>query len=481
MKITQERRTVMTVMTTITTGKVSGRTMDGVTAFTGIPFAKSPFGPLRFGAPAPVEPWEGTFDATRFGPIPPQGPSLPGMSQWRPADGLDCLTVNVWSPDPGGGGLPVMVWIYGGAYVTGGSSSPDYDGARLAGEGVVVVSFNYRVGFEGYAQVEGAPANRALLDQLAALRWVRDNIAAFGGDPGNVTIFGESAGAGSVACLMAMPSASGLFHRAIAQSVPSVTYTPALAARVSAAIMRGVGGSPYDSDPEQLVAASSTFVHRELVGDVATWGPLGISAVPFAPVVDGEVLPDTPWNALADGASGDVELIVGFNRDEFKLFQALADGRPGDVRPALETAAPSGADLVYRGEDAYAALMSDWLFRMPSALLADAHTGTTFCYELTWEPTALGACHGLDVHLTFGNLGTPLAVMLTGGSPEAEGLSAQFRTAWTRFATTGDPGWPQYEPKAAITHLFDVESADAPDPEAASRALWSTSGFPVTD
>lgn len=468
----------------ISAGAVSGRTKDGITSFTGIPFAKPPFGPLRFAAPVPVEPWEGTFEATEFGPMPPQPVLQLGTPEWRAADGLDCLTVNVWTPDPGGSGLPVMVWIYGGVYWTGSSSFPEYDGARLAGEGVVVVTFNHRVGMEGYGHVEGAPDNRGLLDQVAALRWVQENIAAFGGDPGNVTIFGESAGGGAVACLMAMPSAAGLFRRAIGQSVPGMTYTPALAARVTAAIMRQVGGgSPYESDLEAVVAASRAFAYQEMLGDVATWGPLAISAVPFAPVVDGEVLPDTPWNALADGAGGDVELIVGYNRDEYALFHALAGGRPGDLAQALKTVAPPGADVVYPtaypGADLFSVLMSDWLFRMPSTLLADAHTGTTFCYELTWAPTALGACHGLDVPLTFGNLGTALAGMLTGGSPAAEGLSAQFRTAWTRFAATGDPGWPEYEPVSAVTHRFDVVPDDVPDPEAASRALWSEPGLPV--
>jgi len=180
-----------TISTGISTGKVSGAERDGVAVFLGIPYARSPFGPLRFAAPEPVDPWDGTREATRFGPRPPQPPMLPGQQPWDPAAGLDVLTVNVWTPDPGGSGLPVMVWLYGGAYWMGSADWPEYDGTLLAREGVVVVTLNYRVGMDGFGQVPGAPANRGLLDQVAALRWVRENIAAFGGDPDRVTVFGE--------------------------------------------------------------------------------------------------------------------------------------------------------------------------------------------------------------------------------------------------------------------------------------------------
>src|SRR5690606_3748752 len=183
----------------------------------------------------------------------------------------------------------------------------------LAREGVVVVTLNYRVGMEGFGQVPGAPANRGLLDQVAALRWVRENIAAFGGDPGNVTVFGESAGAGSVACLLAMPSAAGLFRRAIAQSVPGVFLSPGLAGRVSAAILERAGGGPaHEVPPERLVTAAEEFGEEELTGRHDRWGLLASAAIPFAPGVDGEVLPGLPWDALHGGASADVALISGY-------------------------------------------------------------------------------------------------------------------------------------------------------------------------
>ncbi|MFD0525753.1 carboxylesterase family protein [Paractinoplanes durhamensis] len=198
-------------------GAVRGLVEDGVAVFRGIPFAEAP----RFAAPGPVTPWDGVRAASSFGPPPPQT----GVA----VTGDDWLTVNVWSPDPGAR-LPVMVWVYGGGYTIGMSGSPEYDGGRLARDGsVVVVTFNYRVGAEGFALIEGAPANRGLLDQVAALAWVRDNIAAFGGDPGQVTVFGVSAGGGSIAALLAMPRAAGLFRRAIVQSMPGTFFSPELA------------------------------------------------------------------------------------------------------------------------------------------------------------------------------------------------------------------------------------------------------------
>ncbi|MCK2219185.1 carboxylesterase family protein [Actinomadura sp. ATCC 31491] len=476
-------------MIRIGTGRLTGGQDGEIAVFKGVPFAKAPFGRLRFAAPEPPEPWDGVLEATRFGPRPPQPPMMPGLPPWSPDGGLDCLSLNVWTPDPGGAGLPVMVWIYGGAYRSGYADLPAYDGARLARQGVVVVTFNHRVGFEGYGHVPGRPANRALLDQVAALRWVRENVAAFGGDPGNVTVFGESAGAGAIACLLAMPSARGLFGRAIAQSVPGMTFTPAFAARVTDAVERRLGGVPLaESAPEALVAAGEAVATEEMRGDVGRWGPMAYESIAFAPVVDGEVLPDTPWNALAAGAARDVALIAGYNRDEFRLFHAMSGGNPApDLEGALRTLAPPYAEDAYRAahpgasdEDLYVTLMSDWMFRMPSTLLADAHTGVTHAYELTWSPTPeLRACHALDVPLTFGVIDDDdMARMLTGGSPDLPALSEQVRTAWTAFAATGDPGWPRYDSATATTHLFDVVPSDVDDPEAASHALWAKAGFP---
>lgn len=186
----------MTLVVTTTGGRIEGAGADGLTVFKGIPFAAPPEGPLRFQAPVPAEPWEGVRPCRAFGVAPPQLPLVPGMPvAWEPEDGLDCLTVNVWTPGGGSDRLPVMVWIHGGGWKSGHSADPAHDGAVLARSGVVVVTFNYRVGFEGFGYVPGAPANRGFLDQAAALAWVQENIARFGGDPSNVTVFGESGAA----------------------------------------------------------------------------------------------------------------------------------------------------------------------------------------------------------------------------------------------------------------------------------------------
>ncbi|MFG2001878.1 carboxylesterase/lipase family protein [Spirillospora sp. NPDC048911] len=485
----------------ITTGRIRGRAHDGISVFKGIPYAAEPFGRNRLAAPVPAAPWDGTRKAVKFGPRAPQASLVPGFPGWTPAEGPGCLTVNVWTPDLGGSGLPVMVWVHGGAYIIGSSSQPEYDGAKLAADGVVVVTFNYRVGMEGFGSVEGAPANRGLLDQVAALRWVQDDIAAFGGDPGQVTVFGESAGAGSIAALLAMPAARGLFRRAIAQSVPGTFFAPEFARRLSTAITAEAGRTPVLADlaevsPEVLVKAAETMTAK-LQGDHPTWGPIASTPTPYSPVVDGEVLPTTPWRALADGAGRGLELVVGYNRDEFRLFLALA-GRFGtlgedDVAAIMEHLVPPDGAAAYRAahggtspEDLYSLVLSDWLFRMPSAHLADAHAaagGTTFAYELAWPSPALNgmlrACHALDVPLTFGNLDKGVAALVLGKPIPAEAaeLSAQFRAAWTAFATTGDPGWPAYTPAAAVTHVFDSFTKDVRDPQALSRRIWASHRF----
>ena len=242
-------------------GVLRGSREAGLAVFRGIPYAEPPVGALRFAAPRPVRGWAGVRAAVSYGPPPPQG-GLFGMDELaREAAGDDWLTVNVWSPDPApGAGLPVLVWIHGGAYAIGTSSLPEYDGGRLAAGGVVVVTFNYRLGVEGFAQIDGAPANRGLLDQVAALQWVRDNIRAFGGDPDRVTVFGQSAGGGSVAALLAMPRAAGLFRRAVAQSVPGTFFSPELAADIAAACAAELGVRPTAADlsavdPARLSAA----------------------------------------------------------------------------------------------------------------------------------------------------------------------------------------------------------------------------------
>jgi para-nitrobenzyl esterase len=464
-------------------------------------------GDLRFAAPRPAPPWDGVREAFAFGPAPPQSRrQIMLMAQPAPgADPDDWLTVNVFSPDLGAAGLPVMVWIYGGAYRFGSSSQPGYDGRMLAAENVVVVTFNHRVGVEGYAYLPGVPANRALLDQLAALRWVQENIAAFGGDPDRVTVFGESAGAGAIAAMLVMPAAAGLFRRAIAQSVPGTFFSPGLAADITAAIAAKAGlpataEAFAAADPARLAIAADAV---RLADHTSRWGAVAATSTPFSPVVDGQVLPVAPWRAVAAGAGRTVDLLTGHNRDECRLFTEQG-GQRGRIteetaRDALRRLAPCavGADgeegeAAYResfpdadAETLFELVHSDWLFRMPTLHLAQAHAaagGRTFLYEVTYpaQEKELGACHAIDVPLVFG-VYAGIGRMLFGPEPPASAvrLGDLMRSQWAAFAADGDPGWPPYAPGRRTTRIFDDPPDVAPYPEQDSMHLWDQHRFDV--
>ncbi|MFI9171828.1 carboxylesterase/lipase family protein [Streptomyces lincolnensis] len=492
-----------------TAGAVRGRTEDGLTVFRGIPFAEPPVGEARFQAPRPARAWEGTREAYAFGPPPPQDLGIQGAAGVRGLPtGDDWLTVNVWTPDADpAAGRPVMVWIYGGAYKLGHTGSPGYDAQHLARAGdLVVVSINYRVGMEGFVSLEGAPANRGLLDQVAALEWVRENITAFGGDPGQVTVFGESAGAGSIAALLAMPGARGLFRRAIAQSVPGTYFSDDLARDIAAELAAEVGLRPTAADlstvdPRRLTSAGETLgAKMRLYED--RWGRVAPTVTPFSPVVDGEVLTRTPWEALAAGAARDVELLVGHNHDEYRLFLVLGEqlGKVTDEQAswALRTFGPDpDGEHSYRAAfpdatptELYERVWTDWLFGMPSLRLAEAQVaggGRAHVYELTWPaPGAgggLGACHGLDIPLLFGTYDADLGKLLFAGSgvpAEARALTARFQSAWTGFARTGDPGWPAYDERTGrLAQVLDAKPEVRAYPEETARRLWEGYGFPA--
>ncbi|GAA1325792.1 carboxylesterase family protein [Actinocatenispora thailandica] len=467
--------------------------------FRGLRYARPPVGDLRFAAPAPPEAWDGTRQAVEFGPLPPQSGPVQAASERQ----TDWLTLNVSTPDPGAAGLPVLVWIPGGAYITGVGSDPSYDAARLCAAGIVVVTLNYRVGVEGFAHLPGAPPNRGLLDQIAALQWVRRNIERFGGNPALVTVAGQSAGAGSIAALLTMPSARGLFRRAITHSVPGNHITPALASQVTAALAARLGTAPTATalsavDPYRL-ADELTALDADLSADRERWGRLAALGVAVCPEIDGDVLPETPWSALRGGRADGIELLVGHTRDEFRLFSVMA-GRAHtftdqEAQVALDLFAPQPhGPHAYRtarqgatASELLETVESDALFRMPSLHLAHANTaagGTSHLFELCLAATAaggaLGACHSLDVPLAFGTLDSPAGRSVFGDAPgeAVRRVSRELGDAWVGFVTTGDPGWPAHHPDQGLTRVLDVESGTVRYPERVSQRIWA--GHPPT-
>ncbi|GAA2573465.1 carboxylesterase/lipase family protein [Pseudonocardia hydrocarbonoxydans] len=475
-------------------GEVRGTVAPGVAAFLGIPYAAAPSGPLRFREPAPVPPWEGVRDATEHGPTAP-APGYPApFSDLLPVvrvPGEEILNLDVWTPDPSATGLPVMVWIHGGAFVNGSNSIPVYDGSAFARDGVVLVSVNYRLGAEGFLHLPDAPPNRGLLDQVAALRWVRDEIAAFGGDPDAVTVFGESAGAMSVGALLAMPSARGLFRRAILQSgAAHHALGAATASKVTGYLAEDVGVEPTAAGfaavpPVRLVAGQQALSAQAATQpDPARWGEITLNAMVFEPVVDGEVLPALPIEAVAAGAGADVELLVGSNRDEHRFFLVPTGAADRVTDAALAAVAgayrlPDGALDAYRAERpgdppglVLADVMSDWFFRIPALRLAEA-TGRAHVYEFDWVTPVLdgrlGSCHALELGFVFDTLAA--ATDLGGGDAPQE-LATQMHAAWVAFARTGDPGWPPYTQGRAVRRFGDVVETVA-DPRGGIRELWT--------
>ncbi|WP_433326048.1 carboxylesterase/lipase family protein [Spirillospora sp. CA-294931] len=433
-------------------GRVRGAAHSGLFSFKGIPFAAPPEGELRFGAPARPKKWDGVRDAFAFATAAPQRPLAPGAPPlWSPGDGLDCLALNVWTPDPGAAGLPVMVWLHGGGWLIGGTAMPGYDATVLAGHGVVVVTVGYRLGFEGFGHVPGAPGNRGLRDQIAALEWVRANIAAFGGDPGNVTVFGQSAGAASIALLLS--STRGLFRRAIAQSVPDGYHSVEEAGAVTGRLAEKAGVAPT----REGLAALPPEAFLEVPGDVG-------------PVVDGDLVTGPPWESLG---GKDVDLICGFTHEEYRLYPRGGELAAMDKAAAYRAAHPETSD-----PELFTMLMSDMLFRMPSTWVAEAHAasgGRTWLYDFAWRGPEFGACHTVDVPFVFGNGDTRMAARVLGSPPPADfaPLSKRMRDAWTSFAATGDPGWPRFEAGSRVTRVWDTEPSDGPYPLDASREIWS--------
>jgi len=446
-----------------------------------------------------VAPWSGERDATKFGTVAAQSrdPAIAMMSGIgdKIVSGEDCLTLNVFSPGADDAKRPVVVWIHGGAFIMGSGSTPLYHGHSFAANhDVVVVTINYRLGLFGLLYLgDLAPGreegNYALLDQIAALRWVRDNIAAFGGDPDRVTVMGESAGAISIGSLLAMPAARGLFHRAILQSGAAV-LSPLTREDVTATA-RGVLAEleitveQLPTVPEARILAVQEKLSREK----------GLGA--FAPYIDGVTVLDQPIAAVRAGAVADVPLLLGSNRDEWTLFEVFLGDRT--VTPfEAPLRARLGATLdelldVYRRErpgrterQAWIDLIGDVAFRIPAIRLAEAqsdHQRAVYMYRFDWASPALGgrlgAAHGLDLPFVWNRVDLPASKILLGEAAEAaQPLATAIHATWAAFIRTGDPNggglpaWPAYDRARRQTLLIDRTPSVVDDPGGIARALF---------
>ncbi|GLV79053.1 carboxylesterase/lipase family protein [Streptomyces hygroscopicus] len=483
-------------------GAVRGLRQDGTAVFLNIPYAAPPRGAGRFAPPRPHEPWDGIRDATVPGPNAPQSERRLGSVDMSPyfgegwSRGEDYLTVNVWAPEGAGGGLPVMVFVHGGGFVAGSTRSALYDGSAFARDGVVLVTLNYRLGIAGFLDLPGAPANRGLLDVVAALRWVGENIAAFGGDPHNVTLFGQSAGATIVGGVLATPGAAGLFRRAIVQSGSGLgAFTTEQAARVTRAAAEALGVEPRAEDfaeisDDRLVEAAARLAGIDL-RTATHHDPLaGLS--PFSLVLDTQ-----PAASVATGLAAEVDLLVGTTTEEGNLYLVpvgrYATSTAEDVDAAAARSHPRPAQLVeaYRkarpeasAAELRSAIMGDALFGAGSWALADAHAAhpgsATFAYEFAWRSHALdgelGATHAVDLPFVFDLAHLPAlhgpAALLGPDEPPA-GLAARVHGTWVRFAETGDPGWEPYDTRRRATMRIDAEWAQLDDPGGRERRAWS--------
>ncbi len=483
-------------------GALRGSVAGGVYSFKGIPYAAPPFGANRLRPPQPVAPWSGVRDAIVFGPKTPQLPYPPPVDAIIPelaTSGEDCLNLNIWTPGLGAAGRPVMVWIPGSAFEYGTGATAWYDGSRFARDGIVCVTLNYRVGAEGFLYLGDGTANLALLDQIAALEWVRENIAAFGGDPGNVTVFGESAGAMCLGALLSMPRAEGLFRRAIAQSgAAHPVVSAATAQRIGRRLAQRLGVAAtreaIAAVPVERLLHAQAALKADLLAqpDPERWGQEVVAgSVLWLPVVDGDVLPARPMDRIVSGASADVDVLVGTNTDEWRLFlvstgmmeqitaevvagAAAACGLPAEAALAAYRAAHPGASA----GDLLAAIQTDWWCRIPALRLAEAHAkspAATYMYEFAWRSPQhggfLGACHALEVAFVFDTLGSGTEPLWGADPPQA--LADTMHGAWVAFATTGDCGWPRYDLSLRATMRFDTTSAVVDDPRSTERALWA--------
>ncbi|WP_030909994.1 carboxylesterase/lipase family protein [Streptomyces sp. NRRL F-5126] len=481
-------------------GAVRGLRRGGITTFLNIPYAAPPRGAGRFEPPRPHERWDGVRDATAPGPNAPQSERRLGSVDMSPyfgtgwIPGEDYLTVNVRAPE-GGRDLPVMVFVHGGGFVAGSTRAALYDGSGFARDGVVLVTLNYRLGIAGFLDLPGAPANRGLLDVVAALRWVGENISSFGGDPRRVTLFGQSAGATIVGGVLAAPGARGLFRRAIVQSGSGLgAFTSEQAARVTRAAARVLGVEPHagsfaDIPDDRLVEAASRLGGIDLRTETHYDPLIGLS--PFSLVLDRQ-----PAESVAAGLGNDADLLIGTNTEEGHLYLVPVGtydtSTARDVDDAAARSHPDPARLVeaYRKArpgaslgELRSAVMGGALFGAGSWALADAHAARpgsgTYAYEFSWRSRALdgrlGATHAVELPFVFDVADLPRlrgpAALLGPEEPPAD-LAGRMHAAWVRFARTGNPGWDPYDGERRATMRIGTEWAQVDDPGGRERQAW---------
>jgi para-nitrobenzyl esterase len=484
-------------------GKVQGYGESDLEIYKGIPYAEPPIGDLRFRPPVAKKAWDDVLDATKFGPCSYQGyMAIEEMMVKPEPESEDCLNLNIWTPATDNGRRPVLFWIHGGAFIRGSGMEPMYDGSNLARRGdVVLVSINYRLGAFGYLYIPGITANVAQLDMILALEWVRDNIDLFGGDPGNVTIFGESSGSLSCIALTAMPAAKGLFHRIIAQS--GASFDPSTTEEAAKGLMKLLDLEEGDIDGLRKIPAEKILKAQN---EYQAKNPGALTS--FRPVIENDTLPINPIKAFQNGDCKNIDLMTGTNLDEWKLFSAMDTNFDNMVKAAGENVLPgylgtSGIDNIKSKEiiDIYKkeregklsndpkellnVLITEFAFRIPTIRLLEAqskHQSKSFTYMLTWPSPMLegifGACHALELPFVFNTVNYPGMEEFTGEGPEVEALSEKMMNAWIVFARTGNPNhkgipeWAPYDVNTRTTMLFgkEIKTVDAPlDKE---RAAW---------
>ncbi|MCK4285357.1 MAG: carboxylesterase/lipase family protein [Candidatus Lokiarchaeota archaeon] len=486
-----------------TLGKIRGYSRRGIIKFKGIPYAAPPVGELRFKPPAPVKPWNGVRDATKYSTVSIQPPSnLEALfGEPMPQSESDCLTLNIWTQNLKGEKRPVMFWIHGGAFITGNGAS--LDGARLVLRGdVVVVSINYRLGYLGFFYTPDIPdttANAGLLDMIAALKWVKENISIFGGDPNNVTIFGESAGGMAVSSLLAMPSAQGLFHRAIPHSgaANKFSYNPVSGIKVYEDLMQKLGVEKGDIEALRKLPAEDFIVPQMNTTELSAGG------LRVGPVVDDKTLPEHPLEAISKGFAKDIDVFIGSNLDENKLFimwtpkafELTEEGLYKTVDIFMQFTKQkeskskeiidSYRELRKTPRDIADAILTDYMFRISSIRLAEAqskHQKNIYMYLFTWKSPLdggkYGAMHALELPFVFGLLGDKDIGIFPGRTEETQKLSEQMMDAWIAFARSGNPNHenipelPAYDKRKRATILFDKEVTVEEDPYGNEREAW---------